>query len=161
MHGPEQWTIPERYMVRYHLSHLTWWAIAAVGVLILAIIVVLALTAAHVLRPVAANSIWWYAAFPITLVFTGASFVVKDMLLARATSDWSTHQVVTLYKRATTITVLLCLLAGLIPCALAAWYGQPGWPLLIAIVPVAALIVQFPRGERFRAFVDDLTQSDG
>ena len=98
----------------------------------------------------------WYVSFVATPVLTAASFPAKDALLRRATSDWTLYDVVRRYKLSLLAAMVLCFVAGLVPCGVAAYYGQFSYPLLIAAVPLAAFPAHFPRSDRLHRLLDDI-----
>lgn len=153
---PDRWTIAERYMVRHHLTHLLWWAIGFVSAVILALGLALALTTIGTKAANASSTYLWYAAFVLTPVITGASFVTKDALLARAIGDWKLFRLVTHYKNALVSTYVLCLIAGLLPCVVAVVSGSFSYPLLVELVPLGAMLVHFPHDDRFHFYVEDV-----
>ncbi len=153
---PERWTVAERYMVRYHLMHLVWIALAAVSLIIVAVGIVGALMAAGIVKSAPVTVTLWYAVFVVTPVLAAASFVVKDAVLRRVSSEWPLYQVVSAYKRAVTVTYAVGLIAGLVPVALALWSGQFGYPLLIIIAPLGAMVYHFPHTDRFATYAEHL-----
>ncbi len=153
---PERWTVAERYMVRYHLMHLVWIALAAISLIIVAIGIVGALTAAAVLKSAPVSVTLWYAVFVLTPALSATSFVVKDAILRRVSSEWPLYQVVSAYKRAVAVTHAIGLIAGLIPVALALWSGQFGYPLLVIIAPLGAMVYHFPHTDRFTTYAEHL-----
>lgn len=154
----ERWTIAERYMVRYHLTHLVWWALGSIGLLIIASIAVLAYTSVQSQPLHAMAKTLWHVTFVATPVLTGVSFLVKEHLLGRVYSDWELHKVLLHYKRTVGFAVLLCLAAGLIPVCVAAFAGHMSYGLLLTLVPLAALILHFPYQEKFYSLVDQLAR---
>ena len=153
---PDHWTIAERYMVRHHLTHILWWALGSISAIILALGLVLALTTIGTPAP---NAMWrylWYGVFVLVPAITGASFVAKDALLARAIDDWKLFRLVIHYKNALIAVYLFCLIAGLLPCVAALVSGSFGYPLLIELVPLGAMFVNFPHDDRFQFYVEDV-----
>jgi len=145
-------------MVRYHLSHLVWWALGAISALIVALAAVFALTRFGILTTKLLDTTWWYATCVATPLLTGVSFAVKPAILRGGMAEWSLHRVVVKYERTLILVMMICLVAGLLPCIVAALSGEFGYPLLIVVVPLAALIAHFPHAERFSAFVEGLLE---
>lgn len=153
---PERWTVAERYMVRYHLMHLVWIALAAISLLIVAVGIVGALMAAGILELAPVSVTLWCAVFVVTSALAAASFAAKDTILRRVSPEWPLYQVIAVYKRAIVVTYAIGLIAGLVPVALALWSGQFGYPLLIIIAPLGAMIYHFPHMDRFAVYAEHL-----
>ena len=157
---PERWTVAERYMVRYHLMHLVWIALAAISLIIVAVAIVGAMATIGTTTATSVPVTIWYAVFVITPALTVASFVVRDTILRRMSPEWPLYRVVSTYKRATIATYAVCFVAGLIPVALAIWSGQFGYSLLIIIAPLGAMAYHFPHTDRFTTYTEQLAHGD-
>jgi len=156
MLGPESWSIPERYMVRYHLSQLVWWSLGATALLIAAMAAALAMTRVGLPRPPLVGVTWWYGVLVVTPALTAASFPLKPHLLRKVMPDWTLYRTVSHYKRAHVLVMAVCLVAGILPSGLAALTARFDHAVLVALLPVIALLFHFPHSEKFAAFVDEV-----
>jgi len=159
MINPIRWSIAERHMVRYHLSRLMWSGLGGMSLLLLLAIAIVAANATNALGSGPASTAMWSVALVVAPLLTGVSFITKESMVRRFSAESSLYQLVRGYRRTVLATQAICLLAGVVPCVIAMFNGGLLYPLLIVVVPLAAMFVHFPHTEKFYLVVEEVLQT--
>ena len=148
------WTIAERHMVRYHMSHLMWWALIAISVPVIALRLGAALVKIAVLPPRGAGFLIWGATAAIAVLSPVVAFAIERGRIRPVPADRPLRAVVMWYKHAKLWAIAACGIGALSPVS-ALYISGSFSPALGAVVfPLAFLMIRFPHAERFTAFVD-------
>ncbi|OQB34523.1 MAG: hypothetical protein BWY06_03442 [Candidatus Latescibacteria bacterium ADurb.Bin168] len=148
------WTIAERHMVRYHMSHLMWWALIAISAPVIALSLGAALVRIAVLEPRGAGFLIWGITAAIAVLSPVVAFVIERGRIRSAPADRPLRAVVMSYKHAKLWVIAVCGIGALSP-VFALYVSGSFSPALGAVVlPLAFLVIHFPHVERFTAFVD-------
>lgn len=148
------WTIAERHMVRYHMSHLMWWALIAISVPVLALSLGAALIEITVLQPRGAGLLIWGTTAAVAVLSPVVAFAIERGHIRSVPADRPLRAVVTGYKHAKLWAIAVCGIGALSP-VLALFVSGSFSPALGAVVfPLAFLVIRFPHAERFTKFVD-------
>ena len=152
----QRWTKAETHMVRYHSSHLVWVTsgsiVALVAVASAAVLVALLGTGAAD----ASADAWWMASVVGVPALTAAIWGGKVYLLRRVSADWTLYKAILLYKWTLIIAMFGFLLAASFVCWVVA-FVQAGVVhyAAVVLVPVAAMVLNFPHRDRLIGFVDE------
>lgn len=154
MREPEQWTIAERYMVRYHLAHLMRVAVGALTAVLVMVGVAGIMLAMGVIVFSSAPDMLMYAVLAVTVVLAFASVLIREAMARNITKDGPLYQIVVAYKRATLAAYLISAVAGMVPVVVTLWSGTFGYGMLGVIAPLGVMAYHLPHEYRFNVFIE-------
>jgi hypothetical protein len=154
------WTNPEKHMVRFHHGQVVAFSITAVALLACTVItaVLIVLMSSGGSAPADSGRTWLVAAV-VSVALTAGAFGAKLLAFRSAGADDGLHGVTISTKRGYLAFMILCLLAGIVPCAALLAGGHIVPQLSTVVVPFVAMAAIFPAYDRFVAQVNDLRSS--